>query len=220
MLFFAPNIFGRLTFCNLLCHLVLIVVISRPSVFAPVTRLCLTFCNFGSPLRLTLLSALHLRPTFPGISGSRLALSAILAPNSTQNTEHRLKTHNSNTGNIRPPDTVISCRPTNRIWNIKPSRLYVYLLLLKGTALNNCAEIFSDFVSCQINVVTRLFSFIFIMPNVNCRVEYLFPVRCSNILPENKMNFGINLISSCNKYLLFVNDCFTFTSIAKLLTRH
>ena len=31
-----------------------------------------------------------------------LTLAAILAPNSTQNTEHRLRTHNTNTENIRP----------------------------------------------------------------------------------------------------------------------
>ena len=73
-----------------------------PYSFAPVTHLCLTFCTFGSPLRLTLLSALHLRPPFRGTSCVRLALSAILAPNSTQNTEHRLSTHNANTENIRP----------------------------------------------------------------------------------------------------------------------
>ena len=57
-----------------------------PYSFVPVTRLCLTFCTFGSPLRLTLLSALHLRPPFQGTSCVCLALSAILAPNSTQNT--------------------------------------------------------------------------------------------------------------------------------------
>ena len=82
-----------------------------PQSFAPVTRLRLTFCNFGSLLRLTLLSTFHLRPTFPDISGSRLALSAILAPNSTQNTEHRLKTHDSNTGNIRPLDPPLCTCP-------------------------------------------------------------------------------------------------------------
>ena len=74
-----------------------------PYSFAPITRLCLTFCNFGSPLLLTLLSTLHLRPPFPGTSCVCLALSAILAPKSTQNTEHRLRTHNTNTENIRPP---------------------------------------------------------------------------------------------------------------------
>ena len=73
-----------------------------PYYFAPITRLCLTFCNFRPPLRLTLPSGLNLRRTFRGISWVCPALSVILAPNSTHNTGHRVRTHNTNTENIRP----------------------------------------------------------------------------------------------------------------------